>query len=117
VSSIYKNGEWWYYQTVLTLPDGSKRKIQTSLKTKDRKEGRKRQKDLDSKYLIDQIHLSHRVPLEETVDQFLVHRTKVCSHGDITQNTLRSDKGSLKVFLGFLGDPWGVHPQRVLGRG
>jgi integrase/recombinase XerD len=102
VSSIYKNGEWWYYQTVLTLPDGSKRKIQTSLKTKDRKEGRRRQKDLDSKYLIDQIHLSSRVSLEETVDQFLVHRTKVCSHGDITQNTLRSDKGSLKVFLGFL---------------
>jgi site-specific recombinase XerD len=102
MSSIYKNGEWWYYQTVLTLPDGSKRKIQTSLKTKDRKEGRRRQKDLDSKYLIDQIHLSSRVSLEETVDQFLVHRTKVCSHGDITQNTLRSDKGSLKVFLGFL---------------
>lgn len=102
VSSIYKNGEWWYYQTVLTLPDGSKRKIQTSLKTKDRKEGRRRQKDLDSKYLIDQIHLSSRVYLEEVVDQFLVHRTKVCSHGDITQNTLRSDKGSLKVFLGFL---------------
>lgn len=102
VSSIYKNGEWWYYQTVLTLPDGSKRKIQTSLRTKDRKEGRRRQKDLDSKYLIDQIHLSSRVSLEEVVDQFLVHRTKVCSHGDITQNTLRSDKGSLKVFLGFL---------------
>ena len=102
VSSIYKNGEWWYYQTVLTLPDGSKRKIQTSLRTKDKKEGRRRQKDLDSKYLIDQIHLSSRVSLEETVDQFLVHRTKVCSHGDITQNTLRSDKGSLKVFLGFL---------------
>ena len=102
MSSIYKNGEWWYYQTVLTLPDGSKRKVQTSLKTKDRKEGRKKQKELDSKYLIDQIHLSHRVPLEEVVDQFLVHRTKVCSHGDITQNTLRSDKGSLKVFLGFL---------------
>jgi hypothetical protein len=39
VSSIYKNGEWWYYQTVLTLPGGSKRKVQTSLKTKDRKEG------------------------------------------------------------------------------
>jgi len=102
VSSIYQNGEWWYYQTVLTLPDGSKRKIQTSLKTKDRKEGRKRQKELDSKYLIDQIHLSNRVSLEETVTQFLDHRTKVCSHGDITQNTLRSDKGSLKVFLGFL---------------
>ena len=102
VSSIYKNGEWWYYQTVLTLPDGSKRKIQTSLRTKDKKEGRRRQKDLDSKYLIDQIHLSSRVSLEETMDQFLVHRTKVCSHGDITQNTLRSDKGSLKVFLGFL---------------
>jgi len=102
VSSIYQNGEWWHYQTVLTLPDGSKRKIQTSLKTKDRKEGRKRQKDLDSKYLIDQIHLSNRISLEETVDQFLDHRTKVCSHGDITQNTLRSDKGSLKVFLGFL---------------
>jgi len=42
------------------------------------------------------------VSLEETVTQFLDHRTKVCSHGDITQNTLRSDKGSLKVFLGFL---------------
>jgi len=81
VSSIYQNGEWWYYQTVLTLPDGSKRKIQTSLKTKDRKEGRRRQKELDSKYLIDQIHLSNRVSLEETVTQFLDHRTKVCSHG------------------------------------
>ena len=38
------------------------------------------------------------------MDQFLVHRSKVCSHGDIIQNTLRFDKGSLKVFLGFLND-------------
>jgi hypothetical protein len=53
VSSIYKNGEWRYYQTFLTLPDGSKRKIQTSLRTKDRKEGRKKQKELDSRYLMD----------------------------------------------------------------
>lgn len=50
MSSLYKNGEWWYYQTVITLPDGSKRKIQKSLKTKDKKVGQKKQKELDSKY-------------------------------------------------------------------
>ena len=104
MSSLYKNGEWWYYQTVITLPDGSKRKIQKSLKTKDRKVGQKKQKDLDSKYLVDQIHLTHRVPISEKVEEFLQYRTKRVSHGEITQNTLRSDKGSLKVFQSFLTD-------------
>ena len=102
MSSLYKNGEWWYYQTVITLPDGSKRKIQKSLKTKDRKVGQKKQKDLDSKYLVDQIHLTHRVSISEKVEEFLTYRTKRVSHGEITQNTLRSDKGSLKVFQSFL---------------
>ena len=102
MSSLYKNGEWWYYQTVITLPDGSKRKIQKSLKTKDKKVGQKKQKDLDSKYLVDQIHLTHRVPISEKVEEFLTYRTKRVSHGEITQNTLRSDKGSLKVFQSFL---------------
>jgi len=104
MSSIYKNGEWWYYQTVLTLPDGSKKKIQRSLKTTDRKMGLKRQKELDSKYLTDQIHLSHRVPLEDKVEEFLEYRTKRVSIGEITKNTLRSDKGSLRVFMSFLED-------------
>ncbi len=102
MSSLYKNGEWWYYQTVITLPDGSKRKIQKSLKTKDKKVGQKKQKDLDSKYLVDQIQLTHRVPISEKVEEFLQYRTKRVSHGEITQNTLRSDKGSLKVFQSFL---------------
>ncbi len=102
VSSFYKNGEWWYYQTVITLPDGSKRKIQKSLKTKDKKVGQKKQKDLDSKYLVDQIHLTHRVPISDKVEEFLKVRTKRCDQGEITKNTLRSDKGSLKVFQTFL---------------
>jgi len=102
VSSLYKNGEWWYYQTVITLPDGSKQKIQKSLKTKDKKVGQKRQKDLDHKYLVEQIHLTHRVSITEKVEEYLQYRSKRLSHGEITSNTIRSDKGSLKVFLSFL---------------
>lgn len=104
MSSIYKNGEWWYYQTVVSFPDGSKKKIQRSLKTKDRKVGVKKQKDLDSKFLTQQIHLNHRLLFKEKVDEFLQYRTKRVSHGEITKNTLRSDKGSLRVFMSFLGD-------------
>lgn len=104
MSSLYQNGEWWYYQTVITLPDGTKRKIQKSLKTKDKKVGQKRQKDLDHKYLVEQIHLTHRVSITEKVEEFLTYRSKKLTHGEITSNTLRSDKGSLRVFLSFLKD-------------
>lgn len=102
MSSLYQNGEWWYYQTVITLPNGTKRKIQKSLKTKDKKVGQKRQKELDQKYLVEQIHLNHRVSITEKVTEFLAFRIRRLSHGEITTNTLRSDKGSLKVFIAFL---------------
>jgi site-specific recombinase XerD len=101
VSTIYLNGDWWYYQTYLTNLDGKKIRVQKSLGTKDKKEGRVKQKDLDDKYLVQQIHLISRTVFQEKVDEFLVHRRQLRDLGELTTNTIRSDVGSIKIFSSF----------------
>jgi len=104
MSSIYLNGEWWYYQTILTEPNGKKKKVQRSLKTKDKKEGRKRQKEYDDLYLRQQIHLVHRTGFNEKIEEYKTYRRTLVERGELTQNTLRADDGSLKVFTSFFED-------------
>lgn len=101
MSTIYKNGEWWYYQTYLDNSDGKRTRVQKSLATKDKKEAQRKKREQDDKYLTQRIHLVSRTLFQDKVDEFKAHRRIRCDHGELTENTLRSDTGSLKIFSAF----------------
>lgn len=101
MSTIYKNGEWWYYQTYLDNSDGNRARVQKSLATKDKKEAQRKKREQDDKYLTQRIHLVSRTIFQDKVDDFLAYRRLRCDQGEITKNTLRSDIGSLKIFSSF----------------
>ena len=101
MSSVYKNGEWWYYRNELREPNGKVVRVQRSLKTKDKKTGIQRQREYDKKYLTQQIHLGNRTDFKTIVQEFHSHRRTLLERGELTQNTIRSDIGSIKVFVVF----------------
>lgn len=45
-----------------------------------------------------------RIQFSSVVDEYLNRRERSVRHGDLSENTLRSDKGSFKVFMNFLSE-------------
>jgi len=101
MSSIYLCNEFWYYQTYIPSSTG-KKKVQRSLRTKDKSIALRRQKEFDEKLLREQIQFSNRRKFKDSVKDYLTHRTKLSESGQLSSHTLRSDKGSLKEFEKFL---------------
>lgn len=101
MSSIYLCNDFWYYQTYVPSTTG-KKKVQRSLRTKDRSIALRRQKEFDDKILREQIQFSNRRKFKDSVKEYLLHRSKLSENGQLSSHTLRSDKGSLKEFEKFL---------------
>lgn len=101
MSSIYLCNDFWYYQTYVPSPTG-KRKVQRSLRTKDKAIALRRQKDFDLKVVREQLQFGNRRKFQDSVDEFLGHRRHLAESGQLSSHTLRSDKGSLKEFTRFL---------------
>lgn len=101
MSSIYLCNDFWYYETYVPTTTG-KKKVQRSLRTKDRSVALRRQKEFDDKLLREQIQFSSRQKFKDSVKDYLAHRTKLADNGQLSSHTVRSDKGSLKEFEKYL---------------
>jgi hypothetical protein len=96
MSSIYKNGNKWYYQKVLVI-NGRKQRFQRSLGTSEKDEATKLQMHYD--YIIE---YEKRNPFEEKreylsqfITQYLEYREKQVKRRLIAPRTYDSDNGAL----------------------
>jgi hypothetical protein len=114
MSSIYKNGEYWYYQTSIEV-DGRMKRKQITLKTRDEKVARKRQQIYDRKYEdLKNPFLNTRELFSKTKEEYIDYREKQVKRLVRSQRTLDSDKGVLKSFEDFIKNKYGeIYPVRT----
>jgi integrase len=107
MSSIYKNGEYWFYQSSIEI-DGRKKRIQKTLKTKDEKVARKRQQIYDRKYEdLKNPFLNTKELFSQTKTEYLEYRDKQVKRLSLSKRTYDSDKGALKSFEDFIKSKYG----------
>ena len=102
MSSIFRNSKSkiFYYQTyVWDSVKGKTVRIQKTLRTRDRTEGEKRQKEWDRKYqrLKRSIQKKHFV-LDLQSQSYLEYRTRLYDQGRIAIRTLELDRRILELF-------------------
>jgi hypothetical protein len=102
VSSIYLNGEYWYYQYSVNI-NGRMKRRQISLKTKDERTARKRQQIYDRKYEdLKNPFLDTRELLTKAVDDYITFREKQVARRVLSPRTLASDRGALYMFRDYI---------------
>jgi integrase/recombinase XerC len=107
MSSIYKNGDYWFYQSSFEI-DGRLKRFQKTLKTKDEKVARKRQQIYDRKYEdLKNPFLNTRELFSKTKEEYIEYRKKQVKRLIRSQRTLDSDKGVLKSFEDFIKNKYG----------
>ena len=108
MSSIYKNGNKWYYQNSINI-DGRKERFQRSLGTSDKDVATKLQMHYD--YVIE---FEKRNPFEEKheylsqkVTDYLEYREKQVKRRLIAPRTLDSDRSALHNFKRYVKHRFG----------
>ncbi|MCH9015710.1 MAG: site-specific integrase [Gemmatimonadetes bacterium] len=103
MGSIYQNNGYWYYQTYVIQTDGSRTRIQKTLRTKDRRVAIKRKQEWDKK-VRKGLFSSPRIPFLPIIDQYLRERERLVDRGQLSPNTYHPDRVSFSAFKKFLSD-------------
>jgi hypothetical protein len=101
MSSIYKNGNNWYHQTVIVVY-GRKERFQRSLGTNDKDEATKLQ--MYYNYIIE---YEKREYLSQFITEYLEYREKQVKRRLITPRAYESDKSTLHNFQRYVKHRFG----------
>jgi hypothetical protein len=108
MSSIYKNGNKWYYQNLINV-NGRKQRFQRSLGTSDNDEATKLQMHYD--YIIEYEKRNtfdeKREYISQFITEYLEYREKQVKRRLIALRTLDSDKGALLNFQRYIKHRFG----------
>jgi integrase len=101
MGTVYKNNGYWYYQTYVVQSDGKRVRKQFSLHTQDDSKVEDFKREWDRR-VSQGLFSSPRYLFQKCVEDHLQKREWLVKHGELSENTIRSDEGSFKQFGNFI---------------